>query len=198
MTTPVQLEVSGPEATTPRGKLHVAMLALAVTALALAGCSAQLQPLQVKIDAPPIDVHLDRITHPSEQVTISDLSSVDTIQVEVRGTPTGNQTSVFLVTIKDSSGVQLAQERLTIVVVSQGNQTGSNTTSNTTVTNNTTTNNVVIINVDVRGKNNVVVVTEALEGSATLSIAAHGGKATTTTTGGNTTAPTAPATPPPP
>ncbi|HEV8359631.1 MAG TPA: hypothetical protein VGR28_04150 [Candidatus Thermoplasmatota archaeon] len=162
-----------------RASIAITLVALA----ALAGCTTNVtlpEALEVNIDQGGQTANVDAQSHPQQQflVKVSGDTTQDTsVAISIDATRTSDQRTVIQVTVKDKdSGAVLGSDTLTMdSAIAGGNVTAGNTTTNTT-TGTGSSSDSTTININVRGNKNVVVVTQATEGAATVNVAAHRGQ----------------------
>ncbi|HWG90337.1 MAG TPA: hypothetical protein VNZ52_05740 [Candidatus Thermoplasmatota archaeon] len=145
-------------------KLTLLTLAAITAATLLAGCTVNTPPIEVRgpdeigINTAGRTATIDATEcngAPEAEYAVNVPQNVNNIRVDVEAESRSSAPAVLLVIVKDrDTGDQLAKKR---VVVENQTQTS--------------------LNVDVKGNNNVVVVTQAIEGSAVVNVAAHGSEA---------------------
>lgn len=193
--------------------MRAPFVCLALLALALAGCSGQVdmqqtEPLRIQLEereevavsqADPEPQKLILETCPGSGT--ADACGVETVEVEVVVQQPEGPTRI-LIRIETESGEPLV-EREIVAGGNTTNQTGNTTsettsttappsTSDTNTTSQTTTSPDTVIQnivVDVKGKDNLVVLTQALEGEAQVVVSASDvtGSAVTPSDGNGTT-----------
>jgi hypothetical protein len=152
------------------------MLGLAgivLVAAALAGCTGnfdvkQTEPLRIALEGAPAQVDLnDRDAREREIVLITPTATTTgplVVKFDVTATQKSNTTPTIIIIVKDrDSGQTLARKDAVV--------------SNTTATS---------LDVDIKGRDNVVVLTQVINGSAIVNVAAHKASATQATSDGGT------------
>lgn len=154
------------------------LLTFLALATLLAGCAAEvelLEPIRVTVDGRGESADVDARAQPRREFHIEVRNETPAIAIDLQAERRGDERVVVDITVLDRDTNQtLARDRLVVeVTTAGGNATAGNQTGNATVSTGPGTANTTI-DVDVRGKNNVVVLTQATEGSATVNVAARG------------------------
>lgn len=160
--------------------------ALAIVTVLFAGCTGtfnvqQTEPIRVQLDGSPGTVTVSNTDSEPKKVVVENPQKVEQIRVEVSVTRTGTTSCSILVTVQDAdSGATITTA--TVQCTSPAPTTTTTPPSSTTSPSPTTTTtapasggNTVIQNiyVNAHGKN-IIVITQAQQGSANVNIAAHG------------------------
>lgn len=150
----------------------ILVLSMVGLAAALAGCTGQFdieqtEPFRVQIeDGEARTVQVSADDDEPERIIVENDNEVERIDVRVVGTPQTEGRTVILVTIvnEDTDEVFAEQE-----IVLRDDTTGDNETDNGTDDGDGTITQV-IQNIDIRGSNNFVVLTQGVEGDAEVDI----------------------------
>jgi hypothetical protein len=134
-----------------------ALALLTLATVAVAGCTGggnfdvrQTEPLRVRLEGNPVQTNLDS-TNSQREIIVEKAVTTQIIRLNVDAQSTQNTNPIVIVIVKDKdSGVTLGQKELNV-------QNNSRTT----------------FDVDVKGKNNVVVITQVQGGSAIVNVAAQ-------------------------
>jgi DNA polymerase III alpha subunit len=179
----------------------VAGAALVTLAMIAAGCTGsfnlhQTEPLRVQLDGESRAVKVAQSDAQPQKVLVENTAKATDVEVKVEVKKVSESPVTVLVTVQDSATNEtLATKQIT---VGGTNTTQTNTTTTTSQTTNTTTNptgtttgQVVNQNifVNVKGKGNLVVITQAQQGTAEVNIAAHQVGSSTTQQGNGTYGP---------
>jgi hypothetical protein len=166
----------------------------ALALMGLAGCTGsfdvdQTEPFRVQLDGAPQTVVVREGAEPRE-VNVEtcpeaeDPCDVGEVDVQVKVTKTSMEACSVKVTVKTTSGEVLDEQVIDVggdsgsngTMTTDDNATGNGTTTvtETTTTTQAASGDVIIQNlvIDVRGNRNIVVVTEALSGAASVDIQA--------------------------
>ncbi|MCA1812433.1 MAG: hypothetical protein LC624_00605 [Halobacteriales archaeon] len=148
------------------------IIGAAVLAVALAGCTGggnfnvkQTEPLRIALEGAGVSSDIDQQTAPQKEIVVEKQTTVKVIRVDVTARQTSAQPSKVLIIVKDKDTGQALQQKEIDV---------QNTTQQSLI-------------VNVQGNNNVVVVTQALQGAANVNVAAHDASATQTNGGTTST-----------
>ncbi len=184
--------------------MHRSMIAgaLAVAALALAGCSGtgnfdvqQTEPFRVQLEGSPQTVQVSESDSSAKEVVIvtcqepcDDASCSDpcdgAVNVKVHVTPAAASACVIKVTIKDKVTGEVLETREVDAsgsgsgsssTTATGNGTNGTTTVTQTETQTQTVSSATVVQdivVNVKGNHNIVVLTQAIEGSASVQVSA--------------------------
>lgn len=168
----------------------------AVAALAMAGCSGtgnfdiqQTEPFRVQLEGEPQTVVVSEDDSEAKEVVIDTCNDPcgddgpEQVTVKVQVTPQHAAACVIKVIIKDKSTGEVLEERevsagsgssVSASATATGNASGNTSATMTTSAASSGDTNVVIQNivVNVKGKDNIVVLTQAIQGSADVDISA--------------------------
>ncbi len=186
--------------TTPR-RMFLGVILAALT-MALAGCTGdfqinQTEPIRVQVDDDePETVQVAEDDKEPSRLVVENTEQTETVDVEVKVTPAGEDAVTVLIKIVDEDDEEnvLAEEEIRVPGAggaddeaddngTGGDQTGENETSEGTGEEGQT----IIQDVDVKGKDNFVVVTQAIEGEADVAIRTVSGEGQAQTGDGNET-----------
>ena len=171
------------------GKLLPLACIVAFAAIAMAGCTTkietqQTEPFRIQLEGAPRTVNVDDGQAPKQVEVVtcgstSTCSSTETkpIEVTVDVTPSSGPCSVKI-TVKDKATGETLDTR---TVSAGGNTSSGNSTTTVTTTQTVTSSQQTVtqnIVVNVKGKDNLVVITEAQQGSAQVNIAARNASTT--------------------
>jgi hypothetical protein len=161
--------------------MHVKLAAgttLVVFAMVLAGCTGnfavhQTEPIRVQLDGSPEKSRVDQSdSQPQKFVVVND-AKADAIEVNVEVKQVSTSAVTVMVTVLDES----TNETLATKTVSTGNTTSSSSTSSGYNSSSSSSTQGQVVNqnivVNVKGKGNLVVITDAQQGTADVNIAAH-------------------------
>lgn len=172
---------------------------LSVLAVTLAGCSGefnirQTEPIRIQLDDTSSSHHVQVSSESKPQKwVVENTPHADAIAVNVTVTQVAQNTASVLVTIQDNDGATLATRQIQVGTDTTPSNT-TNTTSPSTSSSAPASPQTIVQNivVNVKGKDNVVVITEAQQGTADVNVAARDASAgdTTPTTAPTTAAPT--------
>ena len=173
------------------GKMHtkiVAGVALVTLTALLAGCTGQFNvkqtdPIRIQLEGAPQTVTVANTDSEPKKVVVENPQKVEQIRVEVTVTRTSTTSCSILVTVQDADSgatittatVQCTSPAPTTTTTTAPPSTTTSPPPTTTTTTAPPSGNTVIQNiyVNAHGKN-IIVITQAQQGSANVNIAAHG------------------------
>ena len=160
-----------------------------LVAASLAGCTGefdieQTEPLQVQVNGEPRTVSVSEEDSEPQEIRVDNSGKAEAVQVTVEVRPMHAGPVTVLIIIEDSeTGERLAEQEISTgeggnettntTTTSSGNTTTAPGSTTTAPANQTTEVTIQNIFIDVKGKDNFVVLTQAVEGDADVSIAAY-------------------------
>lgn len=172
----------------------IAIVSLLVVTAGLAGCTGEFQvdqtePIQVEVDG---ERQSGRASEASEQrFVVDNPDQAEEVNVEVTVKSVSEDPATVIILVEDADGQELAREEISTGDATGDEDDGEDTTNETDddtgADSEATTQE---INVDVKGKDNFVVIAQSEEGEADIDISATSAEGGSTVDGedGNTTA----------